>query len=218
MKDLKFLKLGHLWLLKDQQSGDREGKSSASDSGGARLGRYWRSLGFPQKNYPLLSLERISKTVPTKHFGTFAQRLSSDLFLMMNWQLCFFTLPNIVVFRAKPDRKKDEETARSTKRLSLRKEYQQADCQTIGQYLALNKEHQRNRVENYEFMTTRSLLIEEAQLIFEKQREFGKMLPEEFEYQFVEILCFQRPLQSTEDLVGYCSLLPSEKRAPLSTP
>ena len=66
-------------------------------------------------------------------------------------------------------------------------------------------------------MITRSLLIEEAQLIFEKQREFGKLLPEEFEYQFVEILRFQRPLQSTEDLVGYCLLLPSEKRAPLST-
>ena len=67
-------------------------------------------------------------------------------------------------------------------------------------------------------MITRSLLIEEAPLIFEKQREFGKMLPEEFEYQIVEILRFQRPLQNTEDLVGYCSLLPSEKRASLSTP
>ena len=119
----------------------------------------------------------------------------------------------------KRDRKKDEETGKINKAIeSLREEYQQADCQTIGQYLARNKEHQRNRAENYEFMITRSLLIEEAQLIFEKQIEFGKLLPEEFEYQFVEILRFQRPLQSTEDLVGYCSLLPSEKRAPLSTP
>ena len=119
----------------------------------------------------------------------------------------------------KRDRRKDEETGKINKAIeSLRAEYQQADCKTIGQYLAWNKEHQRNRVENYEFMITRSLLIEEAQLIFEKQREFGQMLPEEFEQQFVEFLRFQRPLQSTEDLVGFCSLLPSEKRAPQSTP
>ncbi len=121
MKDLKFLKLGHLWLLKDQQSGDRKGKSSASDSGGAGLGRYWRSLSFPQKNYPLLSLERNSKTSPIKHFGTFAQRLSSDLFLMMNWQLCVFTLPNIVVCRATESltERKMRKLARSTKRLKV---------------------------------------------------------------------------------------------------
>ena len=121
MKGLKFLKLVHLWLLKDQQSGGREGKSSASDSGGARLGRYWRNLGFPHKNYPLLSLERISKTGPIKHFGTFAQRLSSDLFLMMNWQLYFFTLPNIVVFRATESvtERKMRKLARSTKRLKV---------------------------------------------------------------------------------------------------
>ena len=121
MKDLKFLKLGHLWPLKDRQSGDKEGKFSASGSVETKLDCSWRSLGFQQKSYPQLSLERILEIASIKHFGTFVQKLLSDISLTMNWQLCLFTSPNIVVFRAieSVTGGKMKKQVRSTRRLKV---------------------------------------------------------------------------------------------------
>ena len=77
-------KTGYLWPLKDRQSGDKEGKFSASDSVETKLDCSWRSLGFQQKSYPQLYLKRILEIASIKHFGTFVQKLLSDISLTMN--------------------------------------------------------------------------------------------------------------------------------------
>lgn len=85
---------------------------------------------------------------------------------------------------------------------------------TIGAYLA-TKEKKRNGEGNYENFVERDLLRYEVKKIFDAQRAFGfeKATPE-LEQQFLDIAFFQRPLQSSAHLIGFCSLEPEERRAP----
>jgi len=89
-----------------------------------------------------------------------------------------------------------------------------AGSTTIGAYLAtLSK--QRNGNGSYDNFITRDLLRSEINKIFETQRKLGNQkITEEFKKKYEEIAFYQRPLQSSEKLVGYCSLEPEEKRAP----
>ncbi len=104
------------------------------------------------------------------------------------------------------------------KALSAAKELQEAMARsghsTIGAYLA-TKDKKRNGDGNYENFIERNLLRHEVKKIFESQRAFGfeKATPE-LEEQFLGIAFFQRPLQSSAHLIGFCSLEPEERRAP----
>jgi len=103
-----------------------------------------------------------------------------------------------------------------------------AAAPTIGAYLA-TLDKKRNGDGSYERFVTRELLREEVRKIFEAQARFGnaKATPElltdyagsgkKEERNTPEgdgIAFYQRPLRSSEDLVGFCTLEPAEKRAP----
>jgi CRISPR-associated endonuclease Csn1 len=104
------------------------------------------------------------------------------------------------------------------KALSAAKDLQEAMARsgqaTIGAYLA-TKDKKRNGDGNYENFIERNLLRYEVKKIFESQRALGfeKATPE-LEEQFLEIAFFQRPLQSSAHLIGFCGLEPDERRAP----
>lgn len=67
----------------------------------------------------------------------------------------------------------------------------------------------------YDRFVTRDLLRLEIKKIFEKQKGFGNTkASEKLEKDYAEIAFFQRPLQSSEHLIGGCALEPDEKRAP----
>ncbi len=101
-------------------------------------------------------------------------------------------------------------------------------CATIGAYLSTLPKR-RNGDGHYDCFVTRDLLREEVRQIFQAQHAFenGKATPE-LEYAYAGsgkpkerntsegdgIAFFQRPLKSSEDLVGPCALIEGEKRAP----
>jgi CRISPR-associated endonuclease Csn1 len=89
-----------------------------------------------------------------------------------------------------------------------------ANVSTVGAFLA-DQPKKRNGDGSYENFVDRKLLRHEVNAIFEWQRKFGNTkATHEFQKQFSAIAFFQRPLQSSEGLVGYCTLEPEEKRAP----
>jgi len=104
------------------------------------------------------------------------------------------------------------------KALSAAKDLQEAMARsgqaTIGAYLA-TKDKKRNGDGTYENFVERNLLRHEVKKIFDAQRAFGfeKATPE-LEQQFLDIAFFQRPLQSSAHLIGFCSLEPEKRRAP----
>ena len=103
------------------------------------------------------------------------------------------------------------------KALSGAKELQEAmvraNATTVGAYLStLSKK--RNGDGSYDRFVTRDLLREEIKAIFNAQRKFGNNKASEIlESEYKEIAFFQRPLQSSENLIGNCTLEINEKRA-----
>lgn len=91
---------------------------------------------------------------------------------------------------------------------------ERANARTVGAYLATLPK-KRNGDGSYERFVTRDLLRSEIKQLFVTQQKFGNpkatdALRDEYE----AIAFYQRPLQSSEHLVGYCTLEPEEKRAP----
>ena len=77
------------------------------------------------------------------------------------------------------------------------------------------KDIKRNKREKYNNSIPRDLLQKEIEIIFETQRKLGSPLAkEETENFYLQTAFYQRPLQSMEDKIGYCSFEPDEKRAP----
>lgn len=104
------------------------------------------------------------------------------------------------------------------KALSGAKELQEAmvraNAPTVGAYLAMLPK-KRNGDGSYDRFVTRDLLRLEIKKIFEKQKGFGNTkASEKLEKDYTEVAFFQRPLQSSEHLIGVCALEPDEKRAP----
>jgi CRISPR-associated endonuclease Csn1 len=89
-----------------------------------------------------------------------------------------------------------------------------ANAGTVGAYLAtLTK--QRNGDGSYENFVTRDLLRQEVRKIFATQQKLGNAkATQELQEEFFDTAFYQRPLQSSEHLVGFCELEPFEKRAP----
>ena len=86
---------------------------------------------------------------------------------------------------------------------------------TYGQTLV--DDHQcrkRNKAGDYYFMPRREWLEDEARQVISRQRELGATWATKvFEDDYVVAAFGQRPLQSSEDLVGDCPFEPGEKRA-----
>lgn len=77
-----------------------------------------------------------------------------------------------------------------------------------------HQDRKRNKGGDYYFMPRREWLEEEARKIISRQRELGAAWATEgFEDEYVVAAFDQRPLQSSEDLVGDCPFEPGEKRA-----
>ena len=97
-----------------------------------------------------------------------------------------------------------------------------ARYRTVGQMFARDPEYvqrKRNREGDYTRSISRDDQAKEVQKIFEAQRAFGnKQATKELEKEFMEIAFFQRPLQSSLDLVGDCRFLAGEKRASAFAP
>ncbi len=94
----------------------------------------------------------------------------------------------------------------------------QAGSRTIGAYLATLPK-QRNGHRSYERFVVRQLLKDEVKAIFNEQRKRGnEKLTPALQEEYEKIAFTQRPLQSSEKLVGFCFLEESigskVKRAP----
>lgn len=103
------------------------------------------------------------------------------------------------------------------KALSGAKELQEAMTQacapTVGAYLATLPK-KRNGDGSYERFVTRDLLRQEIRKIFETQKRLGNAkATDNLREEYSDIAFFQRPLQSSEHLVGTC-VLTGEQRAP----
>ena len=90
------------------------------------------------------------------------------------------------------------------------------DGRTFGK--AVYEDHKdgpkRNREGDYRFTASRNHTLEEAKTIIAAQRAFGAAwATEAFEERYVKAAFDQRPLQSSEKLVGDCPHEPGEKRA-----
>ncbi len=90
------------------------------------------------------------------------------------------------------------------------------DGRTFGK--AVYEDHKdgrkRNREGDYRFTASRNHTLEEAKMIISAQRAFGAAWATEgFEERYVKAAFHQRPLQSSEELVGDCPFEPGEKRA-----
>ena len=90
------------------------------------------------------------------------------------------------------------------------------DGRTFGK--AVYEDHKdgrkRNREGDYQFTASRTHTSEEARKIIANQRTRGaEWATEEFEEDYINAAFHQRPLQSSEDLVGECPFEPNEKRA-----
>ncbi len=85
---------------------------------------------------------------------------------------------------------------------------------TIGAYLStLSKK--RNGDGSYDNFVERPLLKEEVRTLFSAQRRLGNAKATvALEEAYQELAFYQRPLRSSENMIGFCSLEPDEKRAP----
>ncbi len=90
----------------------------------------------------------------------------------------------------------------------------ESNARTIGAYLA-EQSKKRNGDGSYDNFVIRDLLRHEVEAIFDAQRRFGNSKASTaFQKEFAELAFSQRPLQSSEGLVGDCTFEEGEKRAP----
>lgn len=96
----------------------------------------------------------------------------------------------------------------------LQEAMERANASTVGAYLATMPK-KRNSDGSYENFITRDLLRREVRQIFSTQRKSGNAkATEALQREYEELAFFQRPLQSSERLVGTCTFEKAEKRAP----
>ncbi|MFV0321953.1 MAG: type II CRISPR RNA-guided endonuclease Cas9 [Alphaproteobacteria bacterium] len=85
---------------------------------------------------------------------------------------------------------------------------------TVAAYLSIQNK-QRNRHGSYSHTMNRNDLREEVHTLFEQQEKFGNpATSNEFLTEYLDCAFTQRPLKSSIDLIGDCSILEGEKRAP----
>lgn len=138
----------------------------------------------------------------------------------------------------KSNRKADSSDKEAGKLLNAVNENQirmeQKSYRTVGEMFYLDEkysQYKRNKGEDYTNTVSRSMIEDEARLIFKAQRELGNAnATEEIEDKYLEILLSQRPFdlgpgvgnekspspyagEQILKMIGKCTLIPSEKRA-----
>jgi CRISPR-associated endonuclease Csn1 len=94
----------------------------------------------------------------------------------------------------------------------LKKKITDAGCKTLGQYFASLDPHS-DRVRGW--YTFRDMYQQEFEEIWKKQAEYHSELTEELRKKVQnETIFYQRPLRSSEHLIGKCELEPEEPRCP----
>jgi CRISPR-associated endonuclease Csn1 len=98
---------------------------------------------------------------------------------------------------------------------AIKEQDKKLDGRTYGK--AIYDDHgngrKRNREGDYQFTPSRDHTCQEAKKIIAKQRQRGaEWATEEFEERYLAKAFHQRPLQSSEELVGDCPFEPGEKR------
>lgn len=114
----------------------------------------------------------------------------------------------------KADRAKDDELGKVAAGIDeLTREMQSANASTLGEYFAtVDPAEQRIRGR----YTARPMYREEFERIWGKQAEFHPELNQTAKEQIHKAIFFQRPLRSQKNLVGCCSLIPGQRRAPVA--
>lgn len=108
--------------------------------------------------------------------------------------------------------KKDEEGVVASGIQTLAAKIREAGKRTLGEYLvSINPEQERIRTR----YTSRAMYRQEFEAIWKAQRKHHSTLTPELRTQLEQAIFFQRPLKDQSHLVGACSLIPAEKRAPL---
>lgn len=101
----------------------------------------------------------------------------------------------------------------------LRKEINDSDCRTLGEFLFKKDigECKRNRShDGGHLRTDRKMYQEELEKIWKKQSQCFKQLPDDFmedKKGIKQIIFYQRPLKLKKDRVGKCTLEPKKYRA-----
>ncbi len=109
-----------------------------------------------------------------------------------------------------------EETTFKADISTLKETIQNANCRTLGEYLASLSHHesQRNRArDGGHLRTDRQMYREELRLIWETQQQYSPALDDQVKKQIEEIITTQRPLRLRADRVGKCSLEHKNNRA-----
>lgn len=93
---------------------------------------------------------------------------------------------------------------------------------TVGEWLWSERGHntkKRNKSGDYEISIHRDFLTAEIDTIFETQKTLGSTIATEaLKIAYKEIAFFVLPMQSIEHMVGNCTYMPEEKRAPKASP
>ena len=126
---------------------------------------------------------------------------------------------------SKKDRSgEDKETGKMLAGISqLEAKLKEEGCATVGEYLA-KQPRKRNRAgidgkPEYTHTVRREMLEEETRLLFNLQRNMGnKNATKDLEEQYITEAFSQRPLRSVSDMVGWCSFVEGERRAPAFSP
>jgi len=96
--------------------------------------------------------------------------------------------------------------------------FKKSNCKTIGEFFhktIQTGEPMRNKRSDYSKSVSRSLVVNEAKVIFDSQSELGNPIcTKKLFKEYCSIAFTQKPLQSIEHMVGYCSLELDQKRAP----
>jgi len=97
-----------------------------------------------------------------------------------------------------------------------------AQYRTVGEMFArddLYTDRKRNRDGQFSHSVLRDDQAREVVLLFDRQRRIGNPLASaELEAAFTEAAFFQRPLQDSEHLLGFCPFEPAEKRCAKRAP
>lgn len=129
-------------------------------------------------------------------------------------------------FKSGAKRKNDTQTADDTKMLGALKATTQklveSGYETWGEMFAKDPafaDKRRNRDGDYSHTASREELEREVKKIFAAQRRLGSVCADDdLEERFTKIAFYQRPLQDSERLVGYCTFEPDEQRAARAAP
>ncbi len=101
---------------------------------------------------------------------------------------------------------------------TIRNEFKESGCTTIGEYIFNKEGKKHNHKDDYGISLYRTELIDEVNKIFEFQRGQGNtILSKEFEERYIkEVLMYTHPLNDTniKKMIGECELLRGELRFP----